>query len=69
MNEKTRATTREATTAGLENAFLAARTETYAAPSASLQDLYLSRFGLPPATAAAVRELAFPSVDSWRAAR
>lgn len=28
-----------------------------------------SRFGLPPATAAVLAELAFPTLDTWRATR
>lgn len=65
---KTRATSRGATSAGLGNAFLAARTETYAVAAPPRQDLHLAnRFGLPRATAALIAELAWPSLDHWSA--
>ena len=65
---KTRATARGATSAGLGNAFLAARTETYAVAAPPRQDLHIAnRFGLPLATAAAIAELAFPRTDHWAA--
>lgn len=55
---------------GLSNAFLAVREERYAPDHAPLQARTLTRrFGLPPATAAALAELAYPAVDSWRATR
>ena len=55
-------------TAGLSNAFRAVREERYAPDHAPLQARILTqRFGLPPATAAALAELAFPQVDTWRA--
>ena len=57
-------------TAGLSNAFLAVREERYAPDHAPLQARILShRYGLPPATAAALAELAFPTLDTWRATR
>lgn len=57
-------------TAGLSNAAVAACNERYAPDYAPLQARILShRFGLPPATAAALAELAYPAVDSWRASR
>lgn len=55
-------------TAGLSNAFRAVRDERYALEAAPRQDLYVARrFGLTAATAAVVAELAFPTVDQWRA--
>lgn len=65
---KTRATSRGATSAGLGNAFLAARNETYAVATPPRQDLIIAqRFGLPASTAAVIAELAFPRVDHWSA--
>jgi hypothetical protein len=53
-------------TAGLRNAFLAARTETYAPAPASLQARTLShRYGLTPAVAAAVAEHLFAVPEHW----
>ena len=58
MNEETRAS--RGATAGLRNAFLAARTETYATEPHPLQAKKLGRrFGLTPAVAAAVASLAY----------
>ena len=57
-------------TAGLSNAFRQVSTERYASATASLQARTLShRYGLSAAVAAAIAELAYPQVDSWRAAR
>jgi nitric oxide reductase activation protein len=57
-------------TAGLSNAFRQVSVERYAPDHAPLQARILShRFGLPPATAAMLAELAFPALDSWRATR
>lgn len=56
-------------TAGL-NAFRQVSVERYAPDHARLQARILShRFGLPLATAAALTELAYPAVDSWRATK
>jgi len=55
---------------GLSNAFRQVSVERYAPDHAPLQARILShRYGLPPATAAMLAELCFPSVDSWRATR
>ena len=53
---------------GLSNAAVAASVERFTSVQPLRQDLFMGRrFGLPPATAAALAELAFPAVDSWRA--
>lgn len=53
---------------GLRNAAVAASIETYALPNPSRQAPYLTRrYGLTPATAGVVAELAFPSHDHRRA--
>ena len=55
-------------TAGLSNAAVAACEERSTASRPFRQDVFLARrFGLPPATAAAIAELAYAQVDSWRA--
>lgn len=67
---KTRATSRVATSAGLGNAFLAARTEVSAPATPDFQAAALARrFGLSPAVAAATAALAYGVPDTWRAAR
>jgi hypothetical protein len=54
-------------TAGLSNAAVAACEERSTALRPLRQDLFLARrFGLPPATAAVIAELAFPARDDWR---
>lgn len=65
MNDETRAS--RGATAGLRNAFLAARTETYAPAPASLQARYLARrYGLAPGVAAATAALAYAIPETWR---
>ncbi len=65
MKDETRST--RGATAGLGKAFLAARTETYALPPASLQAQHLTtRYGLSPAVAATVAALAYGQADNWR---
>lgn len=54
-------------TAGLSNAAVAAGSERSTASRPFRQDLFLAqRFGIPPATAAVIAELAFPVRDDWR---
>lgn len=68
MKDETRAS--RGATAGLENAFLAVRNETYALPPALLQARILSRrYGLSPAVAAAVAGHCYAVPDTWRGAR
>lgn len=53
-------------TAGLSNAFRQVSVERYAPAPAFRQDLYVARrFGIPPATAAAIAEIAFGHVEHW----
>lgn len=55
---------------GFSNAFRQVSVQRYAPDHAPLQARILShRFGLPPATAAMLAELAFPVLDTWRAQR
>lgn len=55
-------------TAGLSNAAVAACGERFTAPRPFRQDLFVARrFGIPPATAAVIAELAFPRTDHWSA--
>lgn len=57
-------------TAGLSNAFRQVSVERYAPTPAFRQDLYVARrFGLPPATAAAIADLAYTQVEHWSARR
>lgn len=64
MNEETRAS--RGATAGLRKAFLAARPETYASTPCALQARTVAhRFGLSPAAARAVAELAFAVPETW----
>lgn len=52
---------------GLSNAFRQVSEERFTSTAPALQARALShRFGLPPATAAVLAELAFPQIDSWR---
>lgn len=54
-------------TAGLSKSAVAANIERYALEIAPRQDLYLARrFGLSPALAVVVAELAYPALDTWR---
>ncbi|MBP28109.1 MAG: hypothetical protein CMH16_02125 [Methylobacterium sp.] len=55
-------------TAGLSNAFRQVSDERSTASRPFRQDLFVARrFGLPPATAALIAELAYGRADSWRA--
>ena len=56
-------------TAGLSTkTAVAAGTERSTASRPFRQDLFVSRrFGIPPATAAVIAELAFPRLDHWSA--
>lgn len=64
MKDETRAS--RGATAGLENAFLAVRNETYALPPASLQARSVERrLRLSPAVAAAVAGLAYAIPEHW----
>ena len=68
MKDETRAS--RGATAGLENAFLAVRNETYASGPAALQARYLARrYGLAPGVAAATAALAYSVAETWRSAR
>ena len=68
MKDETRAS--RGATAGLENAFLAVRNETYALPPATLQARRLAhRYGLSPAVAALKAEHCYGVPESWRGAR
>lgn len=66
MKQETRAS--RGATAGLSNAFLEVREERFTSSEAPRQALHLAnRFGLAPATAALLAELAYPVHDTWRA--
>lgn len=55
-------------TAGLSNAAVAASVERSTASRPFRKDLFLARrFGIPPATASVIAELAFPRLDHWSA--
>jgi len=65
MKDETRAS--RGATAGLENAFLAVRNETYALPPAVLQARRLAhRYGLSPDVAAALADHCFGVTETWR---
>lgn len=52
---------------GLSKAFRQVSFETYAPSEQSRQAPYIARrYGLTPALASVVAELAFPAVDNWR---
>ena len=64
MNEETRAS--RGATAGLRNAFLAARNETYASSPHSLQaQRLIRRYGLSPAVAAVVAAHVYAVPEVW----
>ncbi|MGU3541035.1 hypothetical protein [Methylobacterium sp. A54F] len=65
MNVKTRA--KRAGSGGSSNVVLAVDTEGNTPAQALRQALFRSRYGCSPATAALMAELAFPSLDTWRA--
>ena len=68
MKDETRAS--RGATAGLNDAFLAVRVETYALPPTTLQARTLShRYGLSPAVAAVIAGHAFAVSETWRTAR
>jgi hypothetical protein len=57
-------------TAGLSNAFRQVSVERYAPTESPRQAPYLvTRFGLAPSMATVIAELAYPTLDTWRAPR